>query len=71
LPSGTFIGMHQPGDNEELYIILEGNGVMTVDGESKAVCDGDDVIVNQPFGSHGIANQSKQDLKLLVFEVSN
>jgi mannose-6-phosphate isomerase-like protein (cupin superfamily) len=70
LPSGTTIGIHQHGDNEELYIVLEGNGVMTVDGESRDVCAGD-VIVNKPFGSHGIINNSNQDLKLLVFEAGN
>jgi quercetin dioxygenase-like cupin family protein len=70
LPPGTSIGEHKHGDNEELYIILEGQGIMTVDGETRAVSAGD-VIVNKPFGTHGLSNNSDEDLKILVMEVYN
>lgn len=69
LSPGTSIGLHRHGDDEEIYIVLEGMGLMTVDQESQAVTAGD-VIVNKPYGSHGIVNDGEQDLKLLVFEVA-
>lgn len=68
LPSGTSIGEHTHGDDEELYIILEGSGLMTVDGETKEVRAGD-IVVNKPFGTHGLINDSDLDLKILVLEV--
>ena len=68
MPKGTTIGLHKHGNDEELYIILEGTGVMHVDGEDKAVTAGD-IIVNKPFGVHGLENNSEEDLKILVLEV--
>ncbi len=68
LPAGVTIGLHPHGEDEELYMVLEGDGVMTVNGETQRVTSGD-VIVNPPFGSHGIVNDSDKDMKLLVMEV--
>ncbi|HEY5561508.1 MAG TPA: cupin domain-containing protein [Clostridiaceae bacterium] len=67
LPAGTSIGLHGHGNDEEIYIILEGQGIMEVDGEEKAVSPGD-VILNKPYGEHGLKNNSNSDLKILVFE---
>jgi quercetin dioxygenase-like cupin family protein len=65
---GTSIGYHQHGDNEEAYIVIEGNGLMTVNNEARQVKTGD-VILNKPGWSHGLENTSDHVLKLLVFEV--
>ncbi|MBN1992436.1 MAG: cupin domain-containing protein [Anaerolineae bacterium] len=65
----TSIGYHQHGHNEEAYVVLEGQGLMTVNGEARAVKTGD-VILNKPGWSHGLENTSGQVLKLLVFEVT-
>jgi mannose-6-phosphate isomerase-like protein (cupin superfamily) len=70
LPPGTTIGLHEHGDDEEMYIILEGNGIMTVDEEKREVHAGD-IVVNRPFGTHGLENNSNEDLKILVMEVYN
>lgn len=70
LPPDTTIGIHKHGNDQELYIILEGNGLMIVDGESRNVSAGD-VIVNKPYGTHGLSNNSNEDLKILVMEVYN
>lgn len=70
LPPGSTIGSHKHGNNEELYIILEGTGEMTLDSAAYTVTKGD-VIVNNPHGTHGLRNTSDtQDLQLLVFEVA-
>ena len=66
---GTSIGYHQHGDNEEAYVVMEGNGLMTVNDEARAVKTGD-VILNKPGWSHGLENTSDRILKLLVFEVT-
>ncbi|MEW5717002.1 MAG: cupin domain-containing protein [Chloroflexota bacterium] len=68
LEPGSSIGVHPHGANEEIYIVLSGNGVMTVNDESQAVKPGD-VILNKPGWRHGLENTSKEPLKLFVFEV--
>jgi quercetin dioxygenase-like cupin family protein len=68
LPPGTSIGYHTHGNDEEVYVILEGLGTMTIDGETHEVGEGD-VILNKPHGSHGLENTSDDILKILVFEV--
>ena len=70
LPPKTSIGLHTHGDDEEVYIILEGTGVMEVDGEKANVGKGD-TIINKPFGTHALYNTSESELKILVFEVKN
>ena len=68
LKPGTSIGYHTHENNEEVYVILEGRGVMTINGEAHEVSRGD-VILNKPYWSHGLENNSGADLKILVFEV--
>ncbi|QHT59107.1 cupin domain-containing protein [Paenibacillus lycopersici] len=67
LPPGTSIGLHKHAQDEEVYVILEGTGTMTVDGESTPVKPGD-VFVNRPWGEHGLVNDSEEELRILVFE---
>ncbi|MFQ6100138.1 MAG: cupin domain-containing protein [Anaerolineae bacterium] len=68
LPPGSSIGLHRHGEDEELYFILEGEGVMTVDGERRRVSRGD-LILNRPGGTHGLENDSDSELSILVIEV--
>jgi mannose-6-phosphate isomerase-like protein (cupin superfamily) len=69
LQPGSSIGVHQHGQDEEVYVILSGEGLMTVNDETRAVKTGD-VIVNKPGWSHGLENTSDQPLEILVFEVA-
>jgi mannose-6-phosphate isomerase-like protein (cupin superfamily) len=62
------IGNHPHGQNEEVYVVLAGNGRMIVNGASQAVQAGD-VILNKPGWEHGLENASQEPLKLLVFEI--
>ncbi|MDX2176635.1 MAG: cupin domain-containing protein [Candidatus Sumerlaeia bacterium] len=68
IPPGASIGYHTHGNNEEVYVILEGGGVMTVNGEARRVRAGD-VLLNKPGWSHGLANDTDAPLRILVFEV--
>ena len=71
LPPNTSIGLHTHGNDEEFYIIIEGSGIMEVDGQKTHVSKGD-TILNKPFGSHALYNTSDEDeLKILVFEAKN
>ncbi|MDF2542883.1 MAG: mannose-6-phosphate isomerase [Herbinix sp.] len=69
LPPNTTIGVHQHGKDEEIYIVLEGTGIMTLDDQTYDVKPGS-VIVNKPHGSHGLTNTGSSELKLIVFEVA-
>ena len=65
LPPGSSIGLHKHGQNEEMYFIIEGRGIMTVDGEEREVKEGY-VVLNKANGTHGLRNESNKDLKILV-----
>ncbi|RTE11249.1 cupin domain-containing protein [Paenibacillus whitsoniae] len=69
IPPGASIGVHTHKADEEMYIILSGRGQMTVDGEIREVGSGD-MVLNKPFGSHGLYNHSDDVLKLLIFEAA-
>ena len=68
LGPGCSIGEHPHGHDEEVYVILSGHGVMTVNGEALAVKPGD-VLLNKPYWNHGLANDTADEtLCILVFE---
>ncbi|MFF6787882.1 quercetin dioxygenase-like cupin family protein [Streptomyces filamentosus] len=67
LPPGTSIGRHRHGRDRETYVVLSGSGVMYRDGAEFRVSAGD-VVVNEPYGEHGLSNDADADLALLVFE---
>jgi mannose-6-phosphate isomerase-like protein (cupin superfamily) len=67
LPPGTSIGRHRHGRDRETYVVLSGSGLMYRDGTEFRVDTGD-VVVNRPYGEHGLVNDSAADLWLLVFE---
>ena len=66
---GNSIGYHRHGANEEVYVILEGTGWMTVNGEAREVVPGD-VLLNKPGWEHGLENRTEDILKILVFEAA-
>lgn len=69
MPSGTSIGIHSHNeDDEEIYVIIEGNGTMFNGREWFPVGAGH-VIVNRPGGTHGLINTGESDLKLVVIDI--
>jgi mannose-6-phosphate isomerase-like protein (cupin superfamily) len=68
VPPGSSIGIHQHGNNEELYFVLSGEGKMSVNGEEYAIRSGD-LILNKVGWSHGLRNESGEDISILVVEV--
>jgi mannose-6-phosphate isomerase-like protein (cupin superfamily) len=68
MPPGASIGIHSHAfDNEEVYIILKGKGVMTIEGVEHEVDQGD-IIVNKPGGTHGLRNPGPGEIELIVIE---
>ena len=65
LAPGVTIGVHTHTDDEEYYYIVEGEGTMTLDGETYAIRAGDIAAVF-PGGEHGLANTSDADLRIVV-----
>jgi mannose-6-phosphate isomerase-like protein (cupin superfamily) len=53
---------------EEVYIVIDGNGRITADDVTVDVHPGD-AILNRLGGSHGIYNNSNDELELLVVSV--
>lgn len=69
LPPGSSIGTHtHHADEEEFYVVLEGEGEMCRDGETFTVKAGE-VIRNRPGGTHGLRNTGSHPLRLFVFEL--
>ncbi len=69
LPPGTSIGEHVHDETEEIYFILSGVGMMTLDGTPREVRAGD-VVLTQPVARHGISNPGPADLEVLIVEVA-
>lgn len=68
MESGSSIGVHRHGENEEVYVILSGSGVMAVNDERQVVKAGD-IILNKPGWAHGLENTGAGPLQVFVFEV--
>ncbi len=68
VPPNSTIGYHQHGNNEEMYIVLDGQGTMTMGNVSIAVKKGD-MILNPAYGEHGLVNDSDSDIDLLIIQV--
>ncbi len=69
VPPGADIGVHtHTNANEEIYIIISGQGDMKLDGREFTVGPGH-VVVNPPGGAHGLKNTGNTDLRLVVIEV--
>ena len=69
MPPESSMGLHKHGGEEEMYIILNGEGLMTIEGIEQRVSKGD-MILNKPYGTHGLLNDSNQILELLIIQAS-
>jgi mannose-6-phosphate isomerase-like protein (cupin superfamily) len=68
LPAGAVIGTHSHESDAEYYYFLSGRGRMTLDGKVHEVCPGD-VSVVFPGGSHGLANESDSELRMIAISI--
>jgi mannose-6-phosphate isomerase-like protein (cupin superfamily) len=71
LGPGADIGCHtHEADNEELYVVVSGKGLMTLDDREFEVGPGH-VILNRPGGTHGLRNIGAEELRIVVVEVES
>ena len=68
-PPGSGVGPHTHGNDQELYVILEGRGTAEVNGERREVTAGD-IIVNPPYANHALRNTGETDLTMLLLEIA-
>ena len=68
LPLGVSIGVHEHTDDEEIYYLVEGECLITMDDE-KTPMRGGDISVLQSGHSHGIINTGTSEVILLVIGV--
>ncbi|MEZ9819938.1 cupin domain-containing protein [Shewanella sp. 10N.286.45.A1] len=69
IPPNSTVGYHKHANNEEIYIVIEGQGAMNLNGKDISIKKGD-MILNQPFGEHGLVNNSDSVIDILVIQVS-
>jgi len=62
---GASIGEHTHHDDEELYLIIEGVGVMRIDGVDEPVGPGD-ICLTRPGHSHSLTNSDAGPMRLIV-----
>jgi len=63
------MGIHEHGQDEEMYIILKGEGLMTIEGREQRVGVGD-MVLNKPGGIHGLLNDTDAEMELLIIQAS-
>ncbi|MBN2689717.1 MAG: cupin domain-containing protein [Gammaproteobacteria bacterium] len=70
LPVGSSIGLHRHKDiDEEIYVIVDGQGEMQEGEKTFAVKPGD-VIINAPGEQHSLCNTGDVALKLVALDVA-
>lgn len=61
LPPGASVGLHDHVEEDEIYIIQKGRGIMTESGKEFEVTAGDAILTGQG-SSHSIKNAGTEDL---------
>ncbi|MDR7149643.1 mannose-6-phosphate isomerase-like protein (cupin superfamily) [Hydrogenophaga palleronii] len=69
VPPASTVGFHMHGNNEEIYIVLEGRGTMHLGSQEMVIKKGD-MIKNPPYGEHGLINDSDENMDLLIIQLS-
>lgn len=66
---GDSIGEHTHKDDEEIYIIIDGIGVMKIDGSDKPVKSGD-ICITRMGHSHSLLNTGTTPMHFLVIGIA-
>jgi mannose-6-phosphate isomerase-like protein (cupin superfamily) len=64
LKPGSGIGYHEQHE-DEIYYVLSGTGLMTIDGKSFEVTPGT-AILTRPGSSHGLKQTGAEDLVIMI-----
>lgn len=63
LPPGAGIGLHEHKEEDEVYIIQKGRGMVEDNGQEKEVGEGDAILTGKG-AAHSIRNTGNEDLKV-------
>jgi mannose-6-phosphate isomerase-like protein (cupin superfamily) len=67
LGQGSSIGMHQHLQEEEIFYVISGQGLLTdAAGEPEAILAAGDASITSSGGTHSIRNQESEPLVLLA-----
>ncbi|TDT71893.1 cupin domain [Hypnocyclicus thermotrophus] len=66
LEVGSEVGYHQHIEDEEIYYVLEGKGIINDNGEEKEISVGD-LIYTKDGERHSIKNTGDTSLKFIAF----
>ena len=66
LPPGSGIGTHRHEDEDEVYLVLVGKGVLD-DGRERQVVQAGDAVLTRSGESHSILNDGEEDLEIAAF----
>lgn len=69
LPPGGSVGEHRHKNDEEIYIILDGSGVMKVDGRDEPVKSGD-ICITRTGHRHSLLNTGATPMRFLVIGIA-
>jgi len=61
IPPGASLGTHVHENEDEVYIVLAGSGLIEENGEWVPIATGDAILTGHN-GSHGVENNSEQPL---------
>jgi len=64
LKAGSGIGYHEQKE-DEIYYVLSGRGLMTIDGKSFEVAPGT-AVLTRPGSSHGLKQVGTEDLVIMI-----
>jgi mannose-6-phosphate isomerase-like protein (cupin superfamily) len=62
---GSSIGDHPHADDDEIYFVVSGTGVMVVDGHEQTVGPGA-AVLTLSGSRHGLRNEGDEDLRIVV-----
>ncbi|MBI9101308.1 MAG: cupin domain-containing protein [Spirochaetales bacterium] len=65
IPPGSALGLHPHNEEEEIYLIIKGKGIVVDDDVETEVGPGDAIITGNG-SSHSIRNESSEDLEFVA-----
>jgi len=65
LPPGASVTPHHHEVIEEIYYVIEGEGVMLIDDEERKVGEGDAIYIPR-FARHTLTNTGEKQMKILL-----
>ncbi len=65
IPPGASIGLHEHSNEEEMYLVQKGTGIVQDDDITHTVTIGDSVLTGNG-GTHNIKNESTEDLIIIA-----